>query len=300
MGFSEETKRELAHVYPETNCCRLAELSAYYDFNGYHFGSYLDINHFMPLIARKILTLTKQVFPEAATQVLVQKARARKNQVCTVRVLTKQAAEEFYQALRDQDYLDDDKKVLAKNCCQRAYVRGAFLSHGSVTNPKRTYHLEIFTEKSEVAERVLLTINSLGLSARMTGRKGDLVVYLKDGDQIVTLLNLMGAHKALLHVENVRIVKDMRNQVNRLVNCETANVDKTIKAAVAQIEAVEKIQKHMDLSELPPKMAEIARLRVENPYASLKELGEMAEPPISKSGVSYRIQQLINMSKSLD
>ncbi|HHT35750.1 MAG TPA: DNA-binding protein WhiA [Firmicutes bacterium] len=300
MGFSEETKRELAHVYPETNCCRLAELSAYYDFNGYHFGSYLDINHFMPLIARKILTLTKQVFPEAATQVLVQKARARKNQVCTVRVLTKQAAEEFYQALRDQDYLDDDKKVLAKNCCQRAYVRGAFLSHGSVTNPERTYHLEIFTEKSEVAERVLLTINSLGLSARMTGRKGDLVVYLKDGDQIVTLLNLMGAHKALLHVENVRIVKDMRNQVNRLVNCETANVDKTIKAAVAQIEAVEKIQKHMDLSELPPKMAEIARLRVENPYASLKELGEMAEPPISKSGVSYRIQQLINMSKSLD
>lgn len=300
MGFSEETKRELAHVYPETNCCRLAELSAYYDFNGYHFGSYLDINHFMPLIARKILTLTKQVFPEAATQVLVQKARARKNQVCTVRVLTKQAAEEFYQALRDQDYLDDEKKVLAKNCCQRAYVRGAFLSHGSVTNPERTYHLEIFTEKSEVAERVLLTINSLGLSARMTGRKGDLVVYLKDGDQIVTLLNLMGAHKALLHVENVRIVKDMRNQVNRLVNCETANVDKTIKAAVAQIEAVEKIQKHMDLSELPPKMAEIARLRVENPYASLKELGEMAEPPISKSGVSYRIQQLINMSKSLD
>jgi len=300
VGFSEETKRELAHVYPETNCCRLAELSAYYDFNGYHFGSYLDINHFMPLIARKILTLTKQVFPEAATQVLVQKARARKNQVCTVRVLTKQAAEEFYQALRDQDYLDDDKKVLAKNCCQRAYVRGAFLSHGSVTNPERTYHLEIFTEKSEVAERVLLTINSLGLSARMTGRKGDLVVYLKDGDQIVTLLNLMGAHKALLHVENVRIVKDMRNQVNRLVNCETANVDKTIKAAVAQIEAVEKIQKHMDLSELPPKMAEIARLRVENPYASLKELGEMAEPPISKSGVSYRIQQLINMSKSLD
>ena len=110
MGFSEETKRELAHVYPETNCCRLAELSAYYDFNGYHFGSYLDINHFMPLIARKILTLTKQVFPEAATQVLVQKARARKNQFCTVRVLTKQAAEEFYQALRDQDYLDDDKK----------------------------------------------------------------------------------------------------------------------------------------------------------------------------------------------
>ena len=133
--------------------CRLAELSAYYDFNGYHFGSYLDINHFMP--RSKILTLTKQVFPEAATQVLVQKARARKNQVCTVRVLTKQAAEEFYQALRDQDYLDDGKKVLAKNCCQRAYVRGAFLSHGSVTNPERTYHLEIFTEKSEVAERVL-------------------------------------------------------------------------------------------------------------------------------------------------
>ena len=116
----------------------------------------------------------------------------------------------------------------------------------------------------------------------------------------MSLLNLMGAHKALMHLENVRIVKDMRNQVNRLVNCETANVEKTIQAAVAQIEAVKKIQERMSLSDLPPKLAEIARLRIENPYSSLKELGEMTNPPISKSGVNYRIKQLIDLSKKLE
>lgn len=300
MGFSEETKRELAHAFPAAKCCRLAELSAFYDFNGYFFGSYLDINHFMPLIARKILKLLKSVYPDVQTQVLVQRARARKNQVCTVRVLTPETAELVYQALKEQEYLDEQQKVLAQRCCQRAYVRGAFLSHGSITNPEKNYHLEIFTEKSEVAEKVYLTINALGLEAKMTARKGDLMVYLKDGDQIVTLLNLMGAHKALMHLENVRIVKDMRNQVNRLVNCETANVEKTIQAAVAQIEAVKKIQERMSLSDLPPKLAEIARLRIENPYSSLKELGEMTNPPISKSGVNYRIKQLIDLSKKLE
>ncbi|MFY9437353.1 MAG: DNA-binding protein WhiA, partial [Limnochordia bacterium] len=130
-------------------------------------------------------------------------------------------------------------------------------------------------------------------------RKGDLLVYLKDGDDIVTLLNLMGAHNALMHLENVRVEKDMRNRINRLVNCETANVEKTIQAAVEQIDAVERIRKHMNLSDLPPKLAEIAALRIENPYATLKELGEMANPPISKSGVNYRLQQLIKLSKSL-
>jgi len=301
VAFSKDTKRELARVIPEERCCRIAELSAYYDFNGYLFGGgkYLDFYHFTPLIARKILTLVKGVFPEVQTQLLVQRARARKNQVYTVRVLQPVDARMVHEAMRSQEYLDQEREILALSCCRKAYVRGAFLGHGSVTNPKKTYHLEIFTEKYEVAQKVYHNINAFGLEAKITTRKGDLLVYLKDADHIVTLLNLMGAYNALMQLENVRIVKDMRNRVNRLVNCETANVEKTIQAAVEQIDAVEKIQKHMSLSDLPPKLAEIATLRIENPYATLKELGQMINPPISKSGVNYRLQQLIKISKSL-
>jgi len=299
VGFSENTKRELAHIMPESRCCRIAELSAYYDFGGYLLGGgrYLDINHYSPVIARKILTLIKELFPSAHTQVLVQRSRARKNQLCTVRVLTEHDAALVYQAISNQEYAATDPKILMRQCCKRAYVRGAFLSHGSIANPEKTYHLEIFTDKYEVARRVTATINALGLSAKMTTRKGDMLVYLKDAEEIVTLLNLMGAHSALLRLENIRVVKDMRNQINRLVNCETANVDKIIQASIDQIEAVKHIQKHMNLSDLPPKLAQIARLRIDNPYASLKELGEMCDPPLSKSGVNYRMKKLIELSK---
>ena len=301
MAFSKDTKRELARVIPEEWCCRIAELSAYYDFDGYLFGGgkYLDFYHFTPSVARKILTLITAAFPEVETQLLVQRARARKNQVYTVRVPVPADAWKVFDAIRGVEYADQERKILALSCCRKAYIRGAFLSHGSVTNPKKTYHLEIFTEKYEVARKVYHNISAYWLEARMTSRKGDLLVYLKGADDIATLLNLTGAHHALMQLENVRIVKDMRNRVNRLVNCETANVEKTIQAALEQIDAVEKIQRHMNLSDLPPKLAEIAALRLENPYATLKELGELIDPPISKSGVNYRMQQLIKLSKSL-
>ncbi len=303
MAFSEKTKNELARVVPEQRCCRLAELSAFYDFNGYLMGGqgrYLDISHSSPVVARKILNLIRGLFPVVQTQILLQRARLRKNQVCTVRVLRPTDAQLIHATLLDQKLVSSESKVLAKRCCRRAYIRGAFLSHGSVTNPERTYHLEIFTEKTEIAHRVIKTINSLSLEARMTTRKGNMVVYLKEGEQIVTLLSVMGAHIALLELENIRIVKGMRNQVNRLVNCETANVDKTIQASMEQIEDIKALQKHMSLESLPPKLYEIAKLRLENPYASLKELGEMITPAMSKSGINYRINQIHRLRSKLD
>lgn len=300
MGFSERTKQELARIMPEKRCCRIAELSAFYDFDGYLMGQgrYLDISHSSPTVARKIATLIKRLFPQVKTQVLVQRARLRKNQVCTIRVLTSEYAQLVYKAFQTQAYTETDPRYLTNRCCQRAYLRGAFSSHGSVTNPERTYHLEIFTEKSEIAKRVLMTMNVLGLEAKMTNRKANLLIYLKDSDAIATSLNIMGAHNALLKFENIRVLKDMRNEVNRLVNCETANVEKTIQAAIAQIESIKQIQARMPLADLPPKLYEIAKLRIENPYSSLKELGELAQPPISKSGVNYRLRQLLKISQS--
>ncbi len=301
-NFSEKTKNELARIIPKQRCCRIAELSAFYDFNGYLMGEdgrYLDINHSSPLVARKILNLVKGLFPTAHIQILVQRARSRKNQVCTVRVLRHDQAQGVHATLVKQQHRMGEPRILEKRCCRRAYVRGAFLSHGSVTNPERTYHLEIFTDKTEIANRVIETINSLQMAARMTTRKGNRVVYLKDGEQIVTLLNLMGAHSALLQLENIRIVKDVRNQVNRLVNCETANVDKTVQASMEQLDDIQVIQAHMDLRELSPKLYQIAKLRLKNPYASLMELGEMAVPSMSKSGVNYRIRQIHKLRQKL-
>ncbi|NMB00402.1 MAG: DNA-binding protein WhiA [Firmicutes bacterium] len=302
MAFSDDTRQELARVIPSARCCRVAELSAFYELEGFLLGThnqFLDFNNSAPLVARKILLLLKGLYPDVPTQVLVLKSRSRRSQICTVRVLGRSAAGQVYQEFKEQSVVGP-LEIPRKKCCRRAYLRGAFLSSGSITNPERTYHLEISTEQSLIAEKILEVIASLGLEAGITQRKGSLVAYMKDGGQIVNLLNLMGAHSALLRFENVRVMKDMRNQVNRLVNCETANVDKTVKAAMAQLEDIQRIDDVIGLEELPDKLREVARVRLENPYASLQELGEMMVPPMSKSGVNYRIRQIREKARQLD
>ncbi len=302
MSFSDDVRHELARVIPGARCCRIAELSAFYELAGFLLGAnnqVLDFNNSSPLVARKILLLLKGLYPDLPTQVLVVKSRSRRAQICTVRVLGRGPAGQVYQDFKDQSVLGE-LEVPRKKCCRRAYLRGAFLSNGSITNPERAYHVEISTEQSRLAEKILEIMSSLGLDAGVTQRKGSLVVYLKDGGQIVNVLNLMGAHNALLRFENVRIMKDMRNQVNRLVNCETANVDKTVKAAMEQLEDIQIIDATIGLEELPPKLREIARVRLENPYASLQEIGNLMVPKMSKSGVNYRFAQIRAKAQQVD
>lgn len=302
MTFSDQTRNELARVIPSARCCRIAELSAMYELDGFLLGEYnqyLDFNNSSPVVARKILLLLKGLYPEIPTQVLVVKSRSRRTQICTVRVLGRDAAGQVYQDFKEQSVLEESG-IPRKKCCRRAYLRGAFLSRGSITNPERTYHLEISSEQTVLAEKILEIMLSLNLEAGITQRKGTLVVYMKDGQQIVNLLNLMGAHSALLHFENVRVMKDMRNQINRLVNCETANVDKTVKAAMEQLEDIRLLDEVIGLEELPPKLQEVAKLRQANPYASLQELGDLMVPPMSKSGVNYRIRQIREKARELD
>lgn len=302
MSFSDDVRQELARVIPGARCCRIAELSAFYELEGFLLGThnqFLDFNNSSPLVARKTLLLLKGLYPDLPTQVLVVKSRSRRAQICTVRVLGRAFAGRVYQDFREQSVLDGTD-IPRKKCCRRAYLRGAFLSSGSITNPERGYHLEISTELSGLVEKIVAIMTSLGMEAGITQRKGSLVIYLKDGGEIVTMLNVMGAHSALLHFENVRIMKDMRNQVNRLVNCETANVDKTVKAALGQIEAIQAIDAAIGLEELPPKLREVARVRLENPYASLQEIGDLMVPKMSKSGVNYRFRQLQEKARQLD
>lgn len=301
LGFSSQTKQELVHLLPKDRCCLLAELAAYYDFNGFFIetGGYLDFNSSSPVAARRQLKLIRTLYPAVHAQILVKRARLLKHQVFAVRIASAASAQTVHADLHQLPRLQKEPLVYRKKCCRRSYARGAFVAHGSITNPERTYHLEISTDKTQVAAKVLAVVRSLGLDAKVTDRKGDRVVYLKEGEQIATLLNIMGAHQALLEFENVRVLKEMRNSINRLVNCETANVDKTVAAAMDQLEDIHRIDQAMGIDALEPKLQSVAKTRLANPYASLAELGSLMEPPMSKSGVNYRLKQLREISKEL-
>jgi len=161
-----------------------------------------------------------------------------------------------------------------------------------MSNPKKAYHMEFVTDDLEKAERLQEIIRAFSVDAKIIQRKKHYVVYIKEGSQIVDLLNVMEAHVSLMDLENVRIIKEMRNQVNRQVNCEAANISKTVNAASKQIEDIIFIRDHVGFGNLNEGLRDIARLRIEHPEASLKELGAMLQPPISKSGVNHRLRKL--------
>ncbi|MGB4588282.1 MAG: DNA-binding protein WhiA [Clostridiaceae bacterium] len=192
------------------------------------------------------------------------------------------------------------QKMLVRNdALKKAYIKGSFLGSGSVSNPEKAYHLEFVTSSQEHAEDLMGLINSYGLSAKVISRKNSFIVYLKEGEQIVDILSIIGAFNSLFEFENVRIVKDMRNNVNRIVNCETANLSKTVNAAVRQVESIRLIEKELGLARLSKPLREIAEMRLDYPDESLKELGEMLDPPVGKSGVNHRLRKIEKIADEL-
>lgn len=189
--------------------------------------------------------------------------------------------------------------VLQNTCCKRAYIRGAFLAAGSMSDPEKNYHFEIVTLHEQFAVQLQDVLDFFELDAKIVIRKKYYVVYIKEGAKIVDVLNIMEAHIALMNLENVRILKDMRNTVNRRVNCETANINKTVSAAVKQAEDIRFLQEHRGLSELNQGLQDIAYLRLEHPEATLKELGEMLNPPVGKSGVNHRLKKLSKIAEDM-
>jgi DNA-binding protein WhiA len=189
--------------------------------------------------------------------------------------------------------------AIKNRSCKRAYLRGGFMATGSISDPDHSYHLEITFPCRLLAEEYSNYLKAFGIESRQIVRKGHYLVYLKEGQEIVDFLNVVGAHGALMQLENIRIVKDMRNQVNRLVNCETANLGKTVNASYRQVENINYIQEHMGLNSLPDGLSEIATLRVENPDISLLDLGKMLNPPLSKSGVNHRLRKLDRIAEDL-
>ena len=189
--------------------------------------------------------------------------------------------------------------VIRQICCRRAFLRGAFQAAGSMSDPQKSYHFEIVCSSPEAARQIRDVICGFGLDAKIVQRKKSFVVYLKEGSQIVDILNVMEAHVSLMELENVRILKEMRNSVNRQVNCETANINKTVSAAVKQIEDITYLRDTVGFDSLPENLVEAASARLEHPDATLKELGEALDPPVGKSGINHRLRRLSEMAEKV-
>ncbi|MDO5423695.1 MAG: DNA-binding protein WhiA [Eubacteriales bacterium] len=312
MSFSSEVKEELSRQVSPARHCQIAEISAIISMCGGVVISSgdrysLKIHTENLSVARKYFTLLKKTFNIDTEVSIRQNMGTRKTRVYSVLVKSHEDTVRILKAAKlvdtgleiRENFSVADNLIIQRSCCKRAFIRGAFLAAGSISDPRKSYHFEIVCTSQEKAEQLIAIINSFDMDAKMVLRKKYFVVYLKEGAQIVDLLNVMEAHIALMNLENVRILKEMRNSVNRKVNCETANIQKTVSAAVKQIEDIRYIQKTIGFDKLSEGLEEIAKLRLEQPEATLKELGKMLAVPVGKSGVNHRLRKLSMLADEL-
>lgn len=315
MSFSVQVKEELSRQKPGARHCRIAEVAAIIGMCGGVSISGLDryclkIRTENLSVARKYFTLLRKTFNIEVGLSIRQNRGRRRNRVYLVCVRKHEDAVKVLQAVKvlsgdGTDYMDAqsgtkaDQLMIQQTCCKRAFLRGAFLVTGSVSDPQKSYHLEFSCASEYRAEQIQDVLKSFGLDAKIVLRKKYYVVYLKEGDQIIDVLNIMEAHTALMEFENVRILKDMRNTVNRKVNCEAANIHKTVNAAVKQIEDIRYIRDTIGFEDLSEALAQMAEVRLANPDATLKELGSLMTPNVGKSGVNHRLRKLSEIAGEL-
>ncbi len=305
MSFSGKVKEELSKETPMPVHCCVAETAAvigmcgriYVDEEG---KTSLKIRTENVTAARKYFTLLKKTY-NINTKIAIQRmAGLNKNKIYVLTISDDEIVRQMLTTTHlSEDLTSADDSVFRRECCKRAFIRGAFLAAGSVSDPIKAYHFEIVCTSEAKAEQLRRVMQHFKIEARIIKRKKYDVVYVKDSSQVVDLLNIMGAHHALMDMENVRIVKDMRNQVNRKVNCETANINKTVSAAMKQIEDIQLIRDSGMFHELPEALREMAVLRVEYPEATLTELGQMLNEPVGKSGVNHRLKKISLMAETL-
>lgn len=300
MSFSNDVKNELSRIETNDPCCDKAELLGLLRMSGAIIirGSNVGI-HFSTenaALARRVLQLLKSNYQVQTEVVITRSRRLKKNNRYQVRVIPAPQVSKALTELQLLSVESDLKNPLLNNhCCKRTFLRGAFLGGGSISRPSSDYHLEMVTGNEDFAHSIIKVMHSFSLKAKLTDRKNDFIVYLKDGESITKFLSVIGAHNSMMDFENVRIVKEMRNNVNRVVNCETANLNKVVKAAVRQINCIKYIEQHLGFNQLPQALQDTARLRLEYPDASLNELVEYSGG-IGKSGINHRLKKLQEMA----
>lgn len=286
MSFSAEVKEELAkHISPARHC-QMAELSAMLHYAG-QYGLMEDgtltigFQSENEAVLRKGFTLLKKAYN--IDTVIGVKGQKKADLLAIMGDLSGPA----------------DTSLLKQACCRRTFIRGAFLSCGSISDPTKGYHLEFVCNNRTQAEQLQEIIGQFDIEAKIVCRKKYFVVYVKEGAGIVELLNIMEAHVALMNLENLRILKEMRNSINRRVNCEAANIQKTVQASTRQVEDIIYLRDYYGFSRLPDNLREMAEVRLAYPEAALKELGEYLSPPVGKSGVNHRLRKLSELAEKL-
>lgn len=286
ISFSAKVKSELSGIFGNHRHCRKAEITGMFQYGGqlgrvdsdcYTIGFHTENTE----VLKKSFTLLRKTF-----------------NIDIDKNLSERQLFEFLERM-DAAWAESLENVTNRNCCKRAFIRGVFLAVGSISDPEKGYHLEFVCEEEEQARFLRNMIGTFDIETKILERKDHYVVYLKEGSSIVDLLNVMEAHVALMDLENLRILKEMRNTVNRRVNCETANINKTVNAATKQVEDILYIEEHKGLASLPDTLYEMARVRLDNPDATLKELGEMLVPPVGKSGVNHRLRKISEYADKL-
>lgn len=309
MSFSAQVKEELGKYVSKNRHCQIAELAAIIHYQGHLARGrqgqlQLLIQTENPIVVRKCFTILNKAFNIETAEIEQECLQNHKNSVYTI-VLEKE--DELKTIIREIKLLDDEgvlhdlrdsvnPAIVDQYCCRRGFMRGAFLCIGSMSDPNKGYHLELVCGNKQQAIQIQEILLLFDLDAKIVERKKYFVVYLKEGSHIVDFLGITKARVALMNLENLRIVKEMRNSINRKVNCETANIAKTVNAATKQIDDIIFIRDYMGFSKLPDTLREMAQVRLEHPESSLKELGQYLDPPVGKSGVNHRLRKLCEIA----
>ncbi|HZK02159.1 MAG TPA: DNA-binding protein WhiA [Anaerovoracaceae bacterium] len=312
MSFSADVKNEITRLDEDKKCCMLAEIAGLIRMCGI-VGKNVNNEYELkiitenPAIARLYLKRIKKYFGVGARLNIGQSNVLKKNRFYELeigaesnvgRILTETG---MLETKENGDSLPDGIPfdIIKDRCCKKAFLRGAFLGAGTISHPEKSYHMEIVCRNETLSDNIKRLINSFGMSSKVTLRRKNYVVYLKESEQISDFLALLGASKHVMELENIKIVKELRNKTNRIVNCESANLDKTINSAARQIETIRFIQSETGLDNLPDRLKEIALLRLDHPESSLTELGQMLQPQLKKSGVNHRFRKIEEIADKL-
>lgn len=301
MSFSMEVKTELESRTDSARHCQIAEFTAFMGMAGRirrKIGGEIQLEFIAEngIVYRKFMTLLLKIFDIAEDKVNVIHEGSR---VTCVRIEKPECVAGILMTIKWADERFDqvspvfaDSRIIQKECCKKAFIRGAFLVAGSLSDPNKFYHYEIVCAYEDDAAALQNILCFFGLDAKTAVRKNNYIVYLKEGNNITDVLNIMGAYVAQMDLYNVMILKGMRNDVNRKVNCETANLNKTVAAAVKQIRDIEYVRDTIGLDSLAEGLRQVAVIRLENPDMNLKDIGGLLNPPIGKSGVNHRLRKI--------
>lgn len=310
MSFSLEIKEELETRIDTAKHCQIAEFAAIMAFCGKvrrRTGGLmgLELTTENEVVRRKVVELAIKAFSASEESFKVE-YEGKNNRIINIFINDEKLIAKILMAIK---WCDDNftvvepvfvnHRIIQKECCKRAFIRGAFLAAGSISDPNKSYHYEIVCEYEEDAVQMQELLKFFNLDAKIIQRKRNYVTYIKEGNNITDVLNIMGAFVSQMKLYNVMILKGMRNDVNRKVNCETANLNKTIEAAVKQIRDIEYVRDTVGLESLSDGLREVAEIRLKNPDMKLKDIGELLNPPVGKSGVNHRLRKISELAQKL-